>query len=439
MAAKRKYLDVDELYRSKFEDYPVEPGDAIRTELMRRVSRKEFLRFNPARFNIYYLAAAAATVSVALILAFSGVSSDKGVNNQPVISDTTATESITSKPDVNEAVAESATESGNTSGTRNVPAKTSEDKPAFRSADRRGVSVTPIVQVLPDTNAIDKNDVATFTEDAALKQDREKLKSSFALTSTSGCAPLKVGLLNTSVNYETITWSSGDGRVSSLDNFEWNYSKPGTYTIVLKAVAGDGREEISSQVITVHASPVARFDVTPANSEINDREILIYNYSEGSLTSKWEFGDGETSLMREPLHGYKRSGKYRILLTVTNEFGCSDTVSAIYSTSVGTNTIEFPNAFIPNQNGPTGGQYSPRSDEAATVFHPEYEGVTEYYLVVYSRTGAVLFESHNLNIGWDGYYKGQLCDPGVYVWRAKGRFINGEQFMKSGDVTLLRF
>jgi hypothetical protein len=111
----------------------------------------------------------------------------------------------------------------------------------------------------------------------------------------------------------------------------------------------------------------------------------------------------------------------------------------VYGTSTGSHNIVFPNAFIPNKNGPTGGYYSPRSDEAAFVFHPEYEGVSEYHLVIYSRTGAVLFESRNLNIGWDGYYKGQLCEPGVYIWRARGRYANGEQFIKMGDVTLLRF
>ena len=36
---------------------------------MRRLERKEFLRFNPSRFNIFYAAAAAAVMTVAGLLA----------------------------------------------------------------------------------------------------------------------------------------------------------------------------------------------------------------------------------------------------------------------------------------------------------------------------------------------------------------------------------
>jgi hypothetical protein len=49
-----------------------------------------------------------------------------------------------------------------------------------------------------------------------------------------------------------------------------------------------------------------------------------------------------------------------------------------------------------------------------------------------------VFESNDVNIGWDGYYKGQFSDPGVYIWKVRGNFINGEPFTLMGDVTLLK-
>jgi hypothetical protein len=100
--------------------------------------------------------------------------------------------------------------------------------------------------------------------------------------------------------------------------------------------------------------------------------------------------------------------------------------------------IEFPNAFIPNPGGPSGGFYSSKSDEVAQVFHPTFSGVSDYQLKIFSKLGILIFESNDLNIGWDGYFKGQLSNHGVYVWKVRGNFRNGESFIKMGDVTLLK-
>jgi hypothetical protein len=100
--------------------------------------------------------------------------------------------------------------------------------------------------------------------------------------------------------------------------------------------------------------------------------------------------------------------------------------------------IEFPNAFIPNPDGPVGGSYSSKSDEGAEIFHPSFSGVSDYHLKIFSKLGILIFESNDINIGWDGYIKGQLSNPGVYVWKVRGNFRNGEPFIRMGDVTLLK-
>jgi hypothetical protein len=42
-----------------------------------------------------------------------------------------------------------------------------------------------------------------------------------------------------------------------------------------------------------------------------------------------------------------------------------------------------------------------------------------------------------VEIGWDGYFNGKLCQQDVYVWKAKGIYLNGRSFVYAGDVTLL--
>ncbi|NMD00635.1 MAG: hypothetical protein GYA62_13075, partial [Bacteroidales bacterium] len=121
-----------------------------------------------------------------------------------------------------------------------------------------------------------------------------------------------------------------------------------------------------------------------------------------------------------------------------NTYQCPDTFTifrAVVAKSAG--KIEFPSAFTPNPNGPNGGKYNP-NDLNNDVFHPIFVGVDQYQLSIFNRWGELIFESTDPNIGWDGYYRNELCKQDVYVWKVKGKFINGQSFLKAGDVTLLR-
>jgi gliding motility-associated-like protein len=117
---------------------------------------------------------------------------------------------------------------------------------------------------------------------------------------------------------------------------------------------------------------------------------------------------------------------------------CVDDTSSVPAVWVeGAGRIRFPNAFVPSLLGPNGGEYD-AVDFKNEVFHPYSDGVIEYKLLIFNRWGEQIFRSDDIRIGWDGYYKGKLCDQGVYVWRATGKFTNGQQFDLRGNVTLLR-
>jgi hypothetical protein len=99
--------------------------------------------------------------------------------------------------------------------------------------------------------------------------------------------------------------------------------------------------------------------------------------------------------------------------------------------------IKFPNAFKWNGFGPTGG-YWEEGDINDNVFRPFYENVTEYKLQIFNRWGVLIFESYNLNKGWDGYFgNGNLALEGVYVYKVFGQYADGSYFNKIGDVTFL--
>ena len=50
----------------------------------------------------------------------------------------------------------------------------------------------------------------------------------------------------------------------------------------------------------------------------------------------------------------------------------------------------------------------------------------------------LLFVSDDINIGWDGYYKGTLCDEDIYIWNIKATTLDGRKLNKTGDVFLFK-
>jgi PKD repeat protein len=188
----------------------------------------------------------------------------------------------------------------------------------------------------------------------------------------------------------------------------------------------------------VHPRPQAHFEINPPHAVLPADEISFLNYSVDATRFMWKFGDGTTSDLFEPRHTYSGFANYNVQLTAYSGWGCADSVTVFNAFSGSSFFIEFPNAFIPNNLGPAGGYYSSKSDEAAQVFHPSSSGVSEYHLKIFSKLGILIFESNEINIGWDGYNKGQLSDPGVYIWKVRGKFTNNETFVKMGDVTLLK-
>ena len=253
-----------------------------------------------------------------------------------------------------------------------------------------------------------------------------------------GCIPLKIRFQIKSDTYDSCRWTFGDGGYSSEKNPEWIFDDEGEYKVILELYGKDGSLRTCYSSVTVYPKPVARFEIFPEKAVIPDNEINFVNYSLNAVHFLWDFGDGTRSEFFEPSHTYTRSGNFNIRLLVTSEYGCRDSLVVTNIFSDLKDRIDFPNAFIPNSQGPSGGYYSSKSDESAQVFHPGYVDVSAYNLRIYSKVGVLIFESNDIHIGWDGYYKGVLCDPGVYIWKVRGNFRNGESFIKMGDLTLLK-
>ncbi|PZX20616.1 gliding motility-associated-like protein [Breznakibacter xylanolyticus] len=255
-----------------------------------------------------------------------------------------------------------------------------------------------------------------------------------------GCLPLTVEFYNLTTDATEFLWEFGDNGSSSAKEPIHIYDKPGTYQVKLTATGEGGTMVADHLVIIVHPTPKALFDLSPNVVDIPGQAVRFRDLSIGTIaTWLWDFGDNTQSTQQNPSHEYREAGSYNVSLVVTSPENCADeyAMNAAVTARVG-GKIDFPNAFTPSTSGASGGVYDAK-DPANTVFYPFVKtGVVEYKLQIFNRWGELLFESTDISIGWDGYYKGKLSRQDVYIWKAVVKFSNGNVETFSGDVTLLR-
>ncbi len=254
-----------------------------------------------------------------------------------------------------------------------------------------------------------------------------------------GCMPWNVAINNTSLYATSYYWDFGDGHSSNAMNPNYTYLQAGSYQVTL-TVTGPGGTDTRSRIVYVYQSPRAYFEVSPIKVYVNDEKVRLFNLTEGGDNFIWEFGDGDTSHVRDPFHKYTTEGIYDITLHAYSVNGCYDTyVMAPAVTVEPFGDIIFATVFRPNQDGPIEVDELPTSGDAVDQFFypPIRETVLNYHLQIFDRWGTLLFESYDINKPWNGYYRNKLCQQGVYVWLVEGKYANGRPFKKAGDITLL--
>jgi hypothetical protein len=262
----------------------------------------------------------------------------------------------------------------------------------------------------------------------------------FNASGLAGCPPMDVTFTNTSVGGNPYTWDFGDGATSNQTNTSHTYMTPGTYIVTLTAGGPLGKVDVAKATIVVYDMPNAKFDVAPKTVYIPGQHVSCFNYSTLAKNSTWDFGDGGVVEEFSPVYNYRDTGLYDVMLTVVSENGCRDSLVQLSAIHVlARSQITFPEGFTPNPYSPSGGIYDPL-DRTNDVFYPIVivGGIQNYKMEVFNRLGVKVFESSDINIGWDGYYKNKLLPEDVYIYRISGIYNSGEPFNKVGDVLLMR-
>ncbi|MBW8049899.1 MAG: T9SS type B sorting domain-containing protein [Cytophagales bacterium] len=160
----------------------------------------------------------------------------------------------------------------------------------------------------------------------------------------------------------------------------------------------------------------------------------LISFIDSSLTNPdswhWDFGDGYTSVTQNPTHTYAKAGTYNVCLTVTSK-GCGTDSLCKTIKIVKENNLFIPNAFTPNKDG--------ENDVFRII---DSSGIKNIYLAIYNRWGEIVFETGDIKeateTGWNGKYKGKESGIAVFVYYLEVEFLDGENKIEKGDITLIR-
>jgi gliding motility-associated-like protein len=214
-------------------------------------------------------------------------------------------------------------------------------------------------------------------------------------------------------------WSTGD----TTQFIEVSPSVTTTYTVMVSDVCGSATTTAN---VTVYQLPIAYASFQP---DLCGGNFIQFTDSSANTTSwNWSFGDGDTSTTQNPIHTYSTTGVYSVTLIVTNGnsiYGCTDNKQMIVDVP------PFSELFIPNA-------FSPNGDNIDDVYYVFGKCITEMSFMIYDRWGEKIFETTNPAIGWDGKFKGQLENAGVFMYSFDGTLTTGEKITKKGNITLMR-
>lgn len=236
------------------------------------------------------------------------------------------------------------------------------------------------------------------------------------LATTPACAGALLHFVDAGEQAVAHAWAFGDGATATGAAPAHAYAHAGAYGLTLVVTGAGGCTDTAHLAIAVHGLPPAGFTHLPTGSS---GLAVHFSAPAGATTYHWDFGDGRSSALQDPLHHFDAPGDQEVCLTTTNAAGCANTTCHVVRV-LGSDDVWMPSAF------------SPDGDGINDLLRPVVAGdhPVGYRFTVMDRWGGVVFTTNDPHAGWDGTQHGSPVDAGVYVWHMEWR---------QGDIARQRF
>ncbi|MFM9946015.1 MAG: PKD domain-containing protein, partial [Bacteroidia bacterium] len=261
------------------------------------------------------------------------------------------------------------------------------------------------------------------------------VKPSFVSSDTAMCLTNNIYKLTNNSTFnndslKSVVWKFSDNTQYTDTVISKTFQTSGTFNVNLVATSKSDCKDSIRKNLVVYPKPTPSFVINENPQLFDSHNFSFTNTSKiksGSIVSHtWNFGDG--SLSTDPnisSKKYVKDTSYIISLLTISDKNCRDSVSQqvyFYVELV----FNMPNAFSPN------------NDLSNDIFKPIFVGeIRSYHLEIFNRWGEKVFETNDINKGWDGKYKEMDCPFGIYNSILKVVSLNGEKLNYKTEIMLL--
>ncbi len=224
-----------------------------------------------------------------------------------------------------------------------------------------------------------------------------------------------------------------NGNVVNTEQPPYLVTEPGTYRLTIISQGGCQHTDVLR--LNFRDQPFAAFEGEPPfipemKLAASNPIARFINNSTNAQRFRWEFGDGDTSALRDPTHTYPPAGNYRVRLLAFSG-PCSDSTEFRTVQIRNIEDVFIPNAFSPSDNDPRNQVFN---------FYTLAFDVFEFQ--IFDRWGnQVYFKPlSSAPVDWNGRIEnnGAECPEGVYIYRFRGLKFTGEEVTEAGQITLIR-
>lgn len=327
-------------------------------------------------------------------------------------------------------------------------------------------------------------------------------KASYSISDTVVCMNTPIDFINTTANLSQLNWDFGDGNSSSTPITSHNYADSGNYVVKLSVVGNNACKDSAIQNIRVNPNPMINelrdtiicfgdsiqllasggtvyewtpptylnnanipnpiafpqkeidykvvvgnqydcFDSTEmsikiAKQPVSDLQkdtlliigesLYIHNDSTNPAGFTYEWSpDSGLNCVNCPNPLAKPMSTTLYILNIQDPLGCYSIYDSVLISIKEAYTLNIPKAFTPNNDG--------NND----VVYARGWGIKELLeFKIYNRWGELVFESNDVNTGWDGYYNDKLQGTETYVYIVRALMYDDQIISKKGNISLIR-
>lgn len=214
--------------------------------------------------------------------------------------------------------------------------------------------------------------------------------------------------ITNTANIDSVSWDFGDGATSTDLSPYHLYAAPGTYLVQLNEFF-NGETFSDTLSVVVHPLPPVELGDTIL---LYDGATINLHPGGGYMEYEWSTGSVDSVI------SVRKQGDY---IVEVKDYHCCTNQDTVY---IKVFKYFIPNAFSPNGDG--------LNDEFKAI--GLYRNI-RFNMQVFNRWGERVFETDDMDKGWDGTVGGEYCPPETYVWIIHVDFL-GQDITTNGSIVL---